>query len=172
MALENKEISDRAIAHKLHRQFGHPRPEKLIRLIKNAGIKNRKLQKEVHNISESCITCLKHKRTPPRPIVCLPLESRFNEMVGIDLKKWGDSYFLVIVDIATRFCQAHVINNKSPSTIIKALFVTWISFFGATKKILSDNGGDFSNKEMRELSDMFCIKLLTTAAESPWSNGI
>ena len=172
MAMDDKTTDDRTIAHKLHSQFGHPSPIALIKLIKNAGIKNKKLHKEVHSISNSCVTCLKHKRPSPRPVVCLPLASRFNEMVGIDLKKWGDSYFLVIVDIATRFCQAYVIHNKLPSTIIKALFVTWITIFGAPQKILSDNGGEFSNNDMRELSDIFCIKLLSTAAESPWSNGI
>ena len=126
----------------------------------------------MQSVSDNCVTCLKQKRPSPRPVVCLPLADRFNEMVGIDLKKWGASYFLVIVDIATRFCQAYVITNKLPSTIIKALFVTWITIFGAPKQILSDNGGEFSNDDVRELSDIFCIELLSTAAESPWSNGI
>ena len=164
--------NDKAIAHKLHQQFGHPRAEKLIKLVTDAGFNNKKLIKEIKLISKTCIICMKHKRPNPRPIVCLPLASRFNEMVGIDLKKWNESYFLVIVDIATRYCQAYVLVNKLPRTIIKALFVSWISIFGAPQKIISDNGGEFCNNEIRELSNIFCIKLLTTAAESPWSNGI
>lgn len=172
MTINDKKTSVRTMARKLHRQFAHPRAEKLKDLIRKAGIDNKKLFKEIDEISKCCIICLKHKKTFPRPIVCIPLASRFNEMVGIDLKKWNDQYFLVMVDIATRFCQAYVIPNKLPSTIIKALFVSWISIFGAPSKILSDNGGEFSNNEIRELSDIFAIKLLTTAAESPWSNGI
>ena len=172
MAIGNKGTSTRTIARKLHRQFAHPRPEILNKLISKAGIRNKKLQKEINEVSKTCITCLKHKKPPPRPVVCLPLASRFNEMIGIDLKKWNESYFLVMVDIVTRFCQAYVIPNKMPSAIIKALFVSWISIFGAPTKILSDNGGEFSNNEIRDLSNIFSIKLLTTAAESPWSNGI
>ena len=171
MALEEKD--DYAIALKLHQQFGHPKAKSLLKLIKNAGIKNRKLYKEVRSVSNACITCLKHKRPSPRPSVCLPLASRFNELLGIDLKKFNNNtYFLVMVDIATRYCQAHVIHNKEPTTIIKGLFVSWITIFGAPQKIISDNGGEFCNGEVRELSDVFCIQLLTTAAESPWSNGI
>ena len=171
MALEEKD--DYAIALKLHQQFGHPKAKTLLKLIKNAGIKNRKLCKEVRSVSNACITCLKHKRPSPRPSVCLPLASRFNELLGIDLKKFNNNtYFLVMVDIATRYCQAHVIHNKEPTTIIKGLFVSWITIFGAPQKIISDNGGEFCNGEVRELSDVFCIQLLTTAAESPWSNGI
>ena len=141
-------------------------------MLKNAGKDNRQLVKEIRLLSNSCITCLKNKKPSPRPVVCLPIAQRFNEMVGMDLKKWGDSYFLVMVDIATRYCAAYVIRNKLPSTIIKAIFVTWITIFGAPQKFLSDNGGEFVNNEMRDLSNSFSIKLLTTAAESQWSNGI
>ena len=33
-------------------------------------------------------------------------------------------------------------------------------------------GGEFNNEKMRSLGDLFGIKLLCTAAYSPWSNGI
>ena len=39
------------------------------------------------------------------------------------------------------------------------------------KKIISDNGGEFSNAEMNTFAEAFSIKLIHTAAESPWSNG-
>ena len=79
---------------------------------------------------------------------------------------------MVIVNTATRFCQACVINNKLPKTIIKSPFAYWISTFGAPKKIISDNGGEFDNCEMRQLGETFNIKILTTAGESPWSNEV
>ena len=172
MAIEDRQSNERMTATKLHKQFAHPRAESLKKLVNEAGIRNKKLLKEIDEVSKTCIICLKQSKPHPRPVVCLPLASRFNEIVGIDLKKYGDFYFLVMVDIATRFCQAKVITNKSPNTIIKALFISWISIFGAPRKYLSDNGGEFVNSEIRELSSIFSIRLLTTAAESPWSNGI
>ena len=42
MAIEDRNTDNRTIAHKLHRQFAHPTPQKLIKLINNAGIKNKK----------------------------------------------------------------------------------------------------------------------------------
>ena len=113
---------DKIIASKLHRQFAHPNSETLNRIIKNAGIKNKNLEKEIRCTTDKCITCIKHKRRLARPIVSLPMAYEFNEMIAIDLKTWGKSYFLVIVDLATRFCSACVINNKLPSTIIKGIF--------------------------------------------------
>jgi hypothetical protein len=37
---------------------------------------------------------------------------------------------------------------------------------------LSDNGGEFVNEEMIDLAEKYNITLKTTAAESPWSNGL
>jgi len=112
------------------------------------------------------------KKPSPRPIVSLPLASRFNDAVSMDLKFWGSKFFLVIVDIATRYCTSIVIDNKKPSTIIRGIFLSWVVIFGTPKKILSDNGCEFNNSEMRDFGERFNIKMMTTAAESPWSNGV
>ena len=100
------------------------------------------------------------------------MATEFNEMLALDLKIWGKHYFSVIVDLATRFCSACVISNKKPATIIKGLFISWIAIFGPPNKIITDNGGEFSNPEMRALGESFSFRLITTAAESPWSNGV
>jgi transposase InsO family protein len=44
--------------------------------------------------------------------------------------------------------------------------------FGAPKRILSDNGGEFNNEEIKEFYERFNIEPLYTAAESPFSNGV
>jgi len=73
---------------KLHRQFAHPTHRTLIRIINNAGIKDTNLEKEVNSISNKCITCIKYRKQFNRPVVCVPLVSEFNEILGIDLKVW------------------------------------------------------------------------------------
>ena len=47
----------------------------------------------------------------------------------------------------------------------------WISVFGTPKKILTDNGREFQNEEMRNLTDAWNIEMMTIAAEMPFSNG-
>ena len=93
MAMAGGEANDRVVAHKLHWQFGHPRPEKLITLIRNAQATTANLEKQIRFISDTCGTCLRFKRPNPRPVVCLPLADRFNEMIGMDLKSWKTHYF-------------------------------------------------------------------------------
>ena len=156
----------------MHKQFGHPASSKLIDLIKKAGISNNSLISEIVKVSNLCDICKKLKKPASRPIVSMPIASVFNDTISMDLKIWGDKYFLVIVDVATRFCTASVINNKFPSTIISNLFRYWIVLFGAPRKILTDNGREFNNEELRSLGESYNIRIMATAAESPWSNGI
>lgn len=130
------------------------------------------MENSILAISKACDICKKFKKSPPRPVAALPLANRFNEAISMDLKYYDKVYFLVLVDLATRFCVAKVIPNKWPCTIISGIFTCWISLFGTPGKVLSDNGKEFDNAEFREMGEKFNIKILTTAAESPWSNGI
>ena len=58
-----------------------------------------------------------------------------------------------------------VVENKTASTIVSALFTSWITSFGAPQQFLSDNGGEFNNEEVRALDDLYGIRILITAAE-------
>ena len=72
---------------KLHRQFAHPPEAKLITLLKDANIWQDEFQHLLSEIHERCELCKVYSKTPPRPVVSLPMASRFNEKVAMDLKK-------------------------------------------------------------------------------------
>ena len=49
----------------------------------------------------------------------------------------------------------------------------WIaSGFGAPRKFLIDNGGQFANNLYKEMAAHFNVEVCNTGAESPWQNGI
>ena len=160
------------VASKLHKQFAHHSAEKIIKLLKNAGNENKVLHDSVKKVTAACETCIKHKRPRPRPVVSLPLGRSFNETLAMDLKSWFGVYFFVMVDVFTRYCTAVVITDKKAETVVTALFTSWISRFGAPQNFFSDNGGEFDNDAMRCLGEKFGVKLMCTAAEAPWSNGV
>lgn len=149
-------------ALKLHRQFGHPTSIKLNKLISDAGVKNPGLRKVVDMVSRECTVCCKLKKAKPHPIVCIPMASKFNDVISMDLKVWSNCYFLVIVYLATRYCTAMVIKDKGANTIIKDLFLKWIVIFGTPGKIFTDNRGEFNNSEMRALGEAFLVKIMMT----------
>ena len=77
-----------------------------------------------------------------------------------------------LVDATTRYSCACLVYSKNPDEIVSQIFRMWIGYFGCPMKFLSDNGGEFSNGVMKELSEKFNIIPKTTAAEAPFSNGI
>ena len=169
------------IALKMHRQFGHPKEKRLVSMIKSADVfKNdrdeEKIVTAVKKLTETCVICLKTQRPANRPVVGLPLATEFNECVSMDLKSFmyrGKQIMLLnMIDQATRFCTGVVITSKNKEYIIEKIFEIWIRPFGRPRKFLSDNGGEFINSSMIELAHKFGIDLKTTAAESPWSNGL
>ena len=162
------------VARHLHKYFCHASTERIAKTVKNAELKNRDdVIKCLDQIEKSCDFCLKYKRSKPRPKSGLPLASNFNEVICIDLKQLNDTkrWILHIVDNLTRFAMAVFVKDKSTEEIIRKLFQCWISIFGSPLRILNDNGGEFNSYEFQEMAATMGIKVLTTPAEAPWSNG-
>ena len=97
----------------------------------------------------------------------------FND-VCMDLKEHihNKSWILHIIDSATKYSAACLISCKHQDVIIACIFRIWFTYFGFPRKFLTDNGGEFSNERFREMNEKFNIETATTAAESPFSNGI
>jgi len=171
----NEGKSDNAIATKLHRCFAHPSAERLLRLVNHAGERwsqNANLKQEISKVTEACEVCKVFKKPPPRPVVALPQASEFQETVAMDLKQYQSKQILHLIDACTRLSAATFIPNKKRDTIVTAILRVWISVYGSPQQILTDNGGEFANAEFIHFCEQFGITIRTTAAESPWSNGI
>ena len=157
----------------LHRQFAHPPMEKLVKLLKDAGFWEDDFTKILENIHEQCVTCKEFAKVPPRPVVSLPMASKFNEKVAMDLKQWNERWILHLIDMFTRLTVSVFVNRKKPSAIIDKIMLHWVGAgFGVMGGILSDNGGEFNADEMREVCSVLNVYVNTTGAESPFQNGL
>lgn len=164
---------------KLHLQFGHANGDKIWNLTEEAkwseGLTEedrRGMRSKIRTQIEKCEVCKKYKKVPARPVVGFKWSKTFNEVLAVDLGEWEGKKFLVMVDLATKYCQARWVKDKKPDTIMEALMYGWFQIFGAPAKMLSDNGGEFQNEKMRVMTERWNIHIFTTAAESPWSNGL
>ena len=129
----------------------------------------------LEGLDTSCDTCNKYKKAKPRPCVGLPMAKSFNETVAMDLKQFSSSppiWFLHLIDHATRYSASSVIRSKRKEVIVKNVFKLWITTFGTADKFLMDNGGEFCNSDFVTFCENYNIRICTTAAESPWSNGL
>ena len=102
---------------------------------------------EINNVSSNCTTCKLYKKTPPRPVVGLPMATEFQETIAMDLKFYNDKILLHLVNQSTRLSASSFIPNKNPDRILTHIFKIWISVYGAPEKFLTDNGGEFANSK-------------------------
>ena len=105
-------------------------------------------------------------------MVRLSLSKHFNDVISMDLKEINGHKILHMVDHGTRFSSAAIVKSKHKVEIVKAIFQHWIVLFDPQNQIFSDNGGEFNNELLREMSDQLNIFVRSKAGESPWSNGI
>ena len=158
---------------KLHRQFAHPSEDKFKKLLHDAGCTNTYLSVVIKDIYKTCEICKAFAPTPPRPVVCIPLAQEFNQCVAMDLKTLHTGqWILYMIDIFTRYTMAQLISRKLPSTIIEQLIRCWIAIFGVMGGIITDNGGEFTADELKDVGSLLDVRILTTGAESPFQNGL
>ena len=171
---KNDECQKKALT-KIHKQFGHRPKRQFVTILKEAGKWQDKFSGMIDEIMNKCEGCLLRKRTPDRPAVSAPLSSDFGQTLGMDLKIWDQDkgiYILYFIDTFTRYQVATIVKSKEASEIVKAFTLKWLPTYGKVDRIITDNGGEFSNEEMREVASNLNIELLTTGAYSPWQNGI
>ena len=163
-----------AKALKLHKQFSHASAEKLLKLVKKSNYNDKEFEKCIQHICDNCDLCQKYKPAPLKPVVGLPMSQKFNETVCMDLKEFihNKLWILHIIDSSTRYSAARMISTKAKEVVVQNIFMMWICYFGRPKRIMSDNGGEFSNDTLREMGEKLGIEIITSPAESPFSNGI
>ena len=170
--LSDEEFMNRKLKF-LHLTFAHPPKDKFISLLRDANVWSDNFEKTIEEIYNKCETCEVFSKTPSRPVVAMPEAREFGELVVMDLKQWGNGYILHMIDAFSRFSISVAIKHKTPQTVAQHFLVNWVGAgYGLCKKLKFDNGGEFSNNEMRELTDCLGIEVDTTAARSPWQNGL
>ena len=161
-------------AVKLHRQFGHASELKLTKLIQDSKIEDKEFIECIKEVCNECEICKEYQAAPPRPAVSLPLATKFNEVVCLDLKEYVHNkvWILHMIDAATRYSQAKLIKTKRKEEIVGKIFEMWISSFGVPGTLMCDNGGEFVNELYTEASQKLGLRMVMSPAESPFSNGI
>ena len=106
----------------------------------------------------------------------MPLANDFNNVLAMDLKLVtvnNRKYTIFhLTDAFTRFSAASIVSSKHKEVIVATIMKQWVATFGKPKSLFSDNGGEFNNELLHNVAELLDCKVITTAAFSPWSNGI
>ena len=144
---------------------------------KNIGTKQ--IKKEISEVFYKCIPC----RETDRPKTTRKAHEKarsniFNNSIAIDLTEWyirkkqNNTMLCHIIDEISRISSAKIVPDKNAETIIRALFEVWLSKSGTPCKILHDLGGEFTNEKWETITEPLGIRDTTTAAYSPFRNGV
>ena len=93
------------------------------------------------------------------------------DLVGPLQSTTDDSYCLTLVDGLTKWTVLVPIKNKEPDTVAKAIVDHWVLNVSQIETLVSDQGAEFTAKTVKAMADYLHIKLHTTGAYSPRSNG-
>ena len=105
-------------------------------------------------------------KTPPRPNYRVHAD-----LVGPLHSVTEHKYSLTLVDALTRWTVLVPIKTKEAAEVAEAIINHWILKIGAIEYLVSDNGGEFVNEIVTNIAKYMEMKLHTTAAYSPKSNG-
>ena len=83
----------------------------------------------------------------------------------------GNKYVLMAIDMLTGFTMAVPIKNKNPETICEAYRDNIYCVFGGNSMILTDNGSEFKNQEMKQVCKTLGVKHIFSPVYMPQSNG-
>ena len=87
----------------------------------------------------SCVVCRKHSRAGRRPQnKGAHLGTSFNDVVQVDLFRFGESWYLLIICEVTRYKVATKCEGRELSQVLGALMRSWIRYFGPMRTLISD----------------------------------
>ena len=128
---------------------------------------------------KQCQTCQKVSTsgtTPPAPLEPLPVPSKTNERIHIDLfgplksSQAGNTYVLVITDALTKLVRLFAAPDKEAATVARLLLDGYIYIHGVPKSIQSDGGKEFCNELQTALWKSLDIEHAVITPHHPQTN--
>ena len=138
------------------------------------------MKREIEDWIRKCVSCQRQKlvrvkNRQPMVITDTPPEALFKvalDTVGpLPVTPEVNKYVLTMQDCFSKYCLAVPMPDKSASTVADAYARNFIAIHGTPKVILTDCGGEYNNKILRHLNDLFKIRMDMTSGYHPQSNG-
>ncbi|KAL7830269.1 hypothetical protein SRHO_G00313960 [Serrasalmus rhombeus] len=83
----------------------------------------------------------------------------------------GNRYILTLCDYATRYPEAFALRNVKTRQVVNAL-IQLISRVGIPREILTDQGTNFTSKQLKDVFSLLGIKGLKTTPYHPQTDGL
>ena len=128
------------VAHRLHRNLGHPRKEVLLKLLEGKQV-SEKVKEAIESLN--CPHCQNYGIKKGVSPASVERAENFNQVVQadvmwIELDKKKRVAILSMVDECTRYMAARIVSDEKSPSLIKALERSWIRFHGPMQQLKVD----------------------------------
>ena len=151
----NRQDAVRTI-QRLHRNLGHPDNNSLVELLASRGASD-----VVIDVAKNfnCAACSRYRKPNAASPSTVPTATKFNEVIQADVMwiKVNDQKIpiLHVIDLASKFQEATVVNGEKSADFIKALERRWFRIFGIPRQLTTDEGRGWASDDMKEfLADL------------------
>lgn len=137
------------------------------------------MHRDISKWCKCCIQCQqskisRHVKLIPEKFVAP--DGRFDQ-VHIDIigplpASQGFLYCLTMIDRFSRWTEAAPMKNMTVQTVAKVFYDTWISRYGAPRRITSDQGSQFESRLFKALLTLIGCERIRTTPYHPQSNGM
>ncbi|CAE7229802.1 RE1, partial [Symbiodinium sp. CCMP2456] len=121
----------------LHERFWHSGAGDLQTMLTRAGMPA-DVTKLVPETIAACAVCRRFSKLKSRPKVRANHPSCFNEEVQVDWFRLWDNWFMMVIDVATRYKTIIRVPGRDLQSALQALLQGWFRYFGPMKKLVSD----------------------------------
>ena len=129
------------------------------------------ISKDMEAYVKSCPVCQKTTTLHKEPLISTPLPNHPWERIASDLFELKNSTYLLTVDYYSRYAEVQKLSSTTSSSVIthlKSIFAR----FGVPAEMVSDNGPQYSSQEMKDFSENYGFKHITTSPHYPQANGL
>lgn len=158
--------------------FGHFGPSQLVKRVRTQGFTWPGILKDATTLIDECPTCQKYQLTREgyHPLKHLnatyPMEWLVADLFGpLPVTPLGNTFVLVLVDVATRFVFLRPLPDKSAKSVASA-FINIFCEFGFPKILSSDNDPCFLNHIIESLKSLWPLDQRTITPYHPRANGL
>jgi transposase InsO family protein len=157
--------------------LGHYGPESIVKALKALNYSWPKMNEQAIEICKSCIQCLRYNITRHgyHPLTSIEADQPFDH-IAIDLagpfntSEDNKHWLLVVIDIHSRFVLLRTLVDKAACTVANELLNIFFNF-GFPKIIQSDNGKEFVNSIIKEITTVAKIDHRLITPYHPRANG-
>lgn len=137
------------------------------------------MYEDIERWIKACLVCNQIKPGPSRRHGLLqPIKVTFPfEIVGIDIlgplrkTKRNNRYILVFIDLFTNWVEACPLQSLEAEEVVRMFYKIIITRHGCPKKVLTDQGTQFTSQIFKTLCSKFGIVKLEASAKHPQTNG-